>query len=227
MEQEPPSHDTLLFALPGGDRAIDQIERDWKEGASRIESQFAIDRLDPDDDGYLRKAFQYVTDHLDNVARCNLSFVHRPLNIPPYVEEVRSRADELYCLAESLSQRVESPAKATEFLSAVRAVLCDSRPLYWQAQALGRVRQLEIAKNDSHAAQVPEPTEANLPALNTAFISEWMDAEGWTNTTLADKLSLSPRVISSIRNNGSLHGLPAITKLANLMQRDPDELYLG
>ncbi len=63
-------------------------------------------------------------------------------------------------------------------------------------------------------------------ALNVSLIRGWMDTEGWTNQTLAPRLQTSERTISSLRNNGSYHGMDAITKLANLMGRDPDELYL-
>jgi plasmid maintenance system antidote protein VapI len=58
------------------------------------------------------------------------------------------------------------------------------------------------------------------------MISAWMDKEGWINKTLAQKLHLSERAISSLRNNGSYHGLDAITRLANLMGRNPEDLYL-
>jgi hypothetical protein len=73
----------------------------------------------------------------------------------------------------------------------------------------------------------PEPDEVPLRAvLNVSLISAWMVEEGWTNKTLAEKLQMSERAISSLRNNGCYHGVDAITKLANLMGRDPEELYL-
>ena len=53
-----------------------------------------------------------------------------------------------------------------------------------------------------------------------------MNEEGWNNETLAQKLDISERAISSIRNNGEYHGLDAVTKLANLMGRDPGDLYV-
>jgi hypothetical protein len=65
-----------------------------------------------------------------------------------------------------------------------------------------------------------------LPLLNVNLIMNWMNEEGFTNETLAKKLNVSPRAISSIRNNGNYHGVGAVTKLANLMGRDPEELYL-
>jgi transcriptional regulator with XRE-family HTH domain len=53
-----------------------------------------------------------------------------------------------------------------------------------------------------------------------------MEEEGFTNETLAQKLKISERAVSSIRNNGDYHGFEAITKLANQMGRDPEDLYL-
>jgi hypothetical protein len=65
-----------------------------------------------------------------------------------------------------------------------------------------------------------------LPMLNVNLIRNWMNDEGFTNETLAKKLKVSPRAISSIRNNRNYHGTDAVTKLANLMGRDPEDLYL-
>ncbi len=72
-----------------------------------------------------------------------------------------------------------------------------------------------------------DPDEVPLrTVLNVSLISGWMGEEGWINKTLAEKLHMSERAISSLRNNGCYHGVDAITKLANLMGRDPEELYL-
>ena len=71
------------------------------------------------------------------------------------------------------------------------------------------------------------PNEENqAPKLNVVLIKAWMDKEGWINETLAQKLKVSERAVSSIRNNGEYHGTDAVTKLANLMGIDPADLYL-
>jgi hypothetical protein len=62
--------------------------------------------------------------------------------------------------------------------------------------------------------------------LNSSLINDWMASDDWTNETLAQKLHISERAVSSLRNDGSYHGKDAITKLANLMGRDPEDLYL-
>jgi hypothetical protein len=69
-----------------------------------------------------------------------------------------------------------------------------------------------------------EPLEPAV-ALNVTLIKTWMDHEGWTVQTLAERLSTSERAISSIRNNGKYHGRDAVIKLANLMKRDVEDLY--
>jgi hypothetical protein len=71
----------------------------------------------------------------------------------------------------------------------------------------------------------PPGGEAKEPKLRVTLIKDWMDDEGWTNKTLAQRLKISERAVSSIRNNGEYHGSEAVTKLANLMGKDPLELY--
>ena len=54
-----------------------------------------------------------------------------------------------------------------------------------------------------------------------------MNDKGYTNSTLAEKLTLTPKAVSSLRNNGKYHGMTAITKLANLMGCEfPSDLFL-
>jgi hypothetical protein len=75
----------------------------------------------------------------------------------------------------------------------------------------------------------PESAELKgekLPILNVEMIKAWIEGEGWINETLAQKLQISERAVSSMRNNGNYHGADAVTKLANLMGRDPGDLYL-
>lgn len=99
-----------------------------------------------------------------------------------------------------------------------------------QAAASASERNQGIApSSDSTANDPDQPTgdgTKHLPMLNVEFIKAWMNEEGWTNETLAQKLDISERAISSIRNNGEYHGLDAVTKLANLMGRDPGDLYV-
>jgi hypothetical protein len=54
-----------------------------------------------------------------------------------------------------------------------------------------------------------------------------MEDEGYTNETLVSLLSITTRVVSSMRNNGKYHGGDAVTKLANRMNLDPLDLYLS
>ena len=51
--------------------------------------------------------------------------------------------------------------------------------------------------------------------------------EGYRNKDLAAQMKVSPRTISSILNDGKYHGLDAVTKLANLMKCDVEDLYLS
>ena len=71
----------------------------------------------------------------------------------------------------------------------------------------------------------PSGGEKTGPKLKVEFIKDWMEGEGWTNQSLAQRLKISERAVSSMRNNGEYHGSKAVTKLANLMGRDIDDLY--
>ena len=74
--------------------------------------------------------------------------------------------------------------------------------------------------------ETPAPTDPKKPLLDTAKIIKWIEDEGWTNGTLADRLKVSQRTISSMRNNGEYHGADAVVKLANLIGCEVDTLYL-
>jgi hypothetical protein len=76
-----------------------------------------------------------------------------------------------------------------------------------------------------HAAEFVEGRGAR-PLLNVDLINQWIIAEGYNNTELAQKLHLSLRAVTSMRKNQSYHGRRAVQKLANLMGRDATELYL-
>jgi hypothetical protein len=81
---------------------------------------------------------------------------------------------------------------------------------------------------DQPQANAERSREEQGPAsgLRTDLIEDWIDDKGYTNELLAKRLKLSERVISSLRNDGKYHGRDAVTKLANLMECDPSDLYL-
>ena len=79
------------------------------------------------------------------------------------------------------------------------------------------------------AAEIAVGTRGIRPLvvkLDVDRILKWITGEGHTNKDLADLLDMSERTVSSLRNNGDLHGQDAITKLANLMKVDPEDLYV-
>jgi hypothetical protein len=63
------------------------------------------------------------------------------------------------------------------------------------------------------------------PKLDSSRINKWIDDQGYDNETLAQQLKASRRATSSMRNNGKHHGRKLVTKLANLMDCDPEDLY--
>lgn len=65
------------------------------------------------------------------------------------------------------------------------------------------------------------------PKLNVELITKWMEDEGYDNKELASALKITERAVSSMRNNGNYHGGDAVTKLANLMKREVEDLYLS
>jgi hypothetical protein len=97
------------------------------------------------------------------------------------------------------------------------------------AQAFHRVSDdLQQLLRNRATADVADGSEIvpATPKLNVELIGKWMDEEGYVNDTLATSLQVSARTVSSIRNNGKYHGRDAVTKLANVMERDVEELYL-
>ena len=88
------------------------------------------------------------------------------------------------------------------------------------------VEALVPIEDASAQPQQVSKENAARPKLDTARIIKWMLDEGYTNPTLAKKLQTAERVVTSIRNNGELHGLPVVTKLANLMDCDLEDIYL-
>jgi DNA-binding Xre family transcriptional regulator len=72
----------------------------------------------------------------------------------------------------------------------------------------------------------PELSAPSKPKLNLELISKFIDEEGYKNDDLATQLNISPRAVSSLRNDGEYHGAEALTKLANLMKCEVDDLLL-
>jgi hypothetical protein len=91
------------------------------------------------------------------------------------------------------------------------------------ARADGATDLMTARCRDIETPKEPRPSE---PDLNVQLIEEWIKKEGYTNEELANTLNISRRTVSSIRNNGKYHGADAVTKLANLMKREPLDLYL-
>jgi len=71
-----------------------------------------------------------------------------------------------------------------------------------------------------------ETSSSSAHRLNVSLINNWMKDEGYSNEDLSNILKISVRTVSSLRNNGDYHGEDAVTKLANLMRRDVEDLYL-
>jgi hypothetical protein len=90
---------------------------------------------------------------------------------------------------------------------------------HWEAKA--------IEKKTAFAASTKLPSPHDKPRLDTELINKWIRDEDYDNKTLAVTLKLSPRTVSSLRTSGRYHGADAVTKLANLMERDVEDLYLA
>jgi hypothetical protein len=91
-------------------------------------------------------------------------------------------------------------------------VLLDARIGYWEAKAIEKIGSR---------------LRPNASRLNIKLIRQWIDEEGYDNEGLADALHISRRAVSSLRNDGGYHGDDAVTKLANLMGRNVEDLYLS
>lgn len=78
----------------------------------------------------------------------------------------------------------------------------------------------------AHASDESKRSQEEAPKLNLDLIRKWMKDEGYNNKDLAASLDKSARAVSSLRNNGDYHGDDAVTRLANLMKLDVEDLYL-
>ena len=87
----------------------------------------------------------------------------------------------------------------------------------------GRSRE----QSPAETADDPKKVRSEVPKLNVALIAKWMEDEGYDNKELAIALKISVRTVSSLRNDGDYHGDGAVTKLANLMKREVEDLYLS
>jgi hypothetical protein len=74
--------------------------------------------------------------------------------------------------------------------------------------------------NAAAGSEYPE----RVPGLRTDLIKDWIEHEGWTNKSLAQRLDLSKRVISSMRNNGKYHPPYAPDLIRRLWRERPDRL---
>jgi hypothetical protein len=74
--------------------------------------------------------------------------------------------------------------------------------------------------------QQVETAQGGMPRLNLDIINQFMKDEGYDNKELAAALEISVRAVSSLRNGGDYHGGAALTRLANLMNREVEDLYL-
>jgi DNA-binding Xre family transcriptional regulator len=79
--------------------------------------------------------------------------------------------------------------------------------------------------NAGNSAQ-PESSVPNKQKLNLGLIGKFIEDEGYKNDDLAARLGMSLRAVSSLRNDGEYHGAEALTKLANLMKCEVEDLFL-
>ncbi len=90
----------------------------------------------------------------------------------------------------------------------------DGQVSSWEAKAI-------------EAKSTLEPPVHLIRKLDVIRINKWINDGGYTNEELAGILKVSVRTVSSLRNDGDYHGDEAVTKLANLMKLDPEDLYLS
>jgi hypothetical protein len=160
---------------------------------------------------------------LDKAIEKTLEFLSTALqNLPPDVKadviswvDLKLSSRKLYWLAYATRQHLNSyPALVVDLCRAA------------EPNTHGIPGAVASTEDPSFARSETTPEAGSVtPRLDTARIIKWMDDEGYTNETLAGKLHTSPRAISSVRNAGGMHGEKLVTKLANLMNCDPDDLY--
>jgi hypothetical protein len=136
---------------------------------------------------------------------------------PPGVDETRR------ALARLMTEFLGGP-HAEDLEKRAQKVLL-ARIDHWEAAAIEK--QVEARPSgESINAPSDKAGKHEVPKLNVGRIREWMDDENYDNKGLAVALKRSPRVVSSLRNDGKNHGRKALTKLANLMGCDVEDLFL-
>lgn len=93
----------------------------------------------------------------------------------------------------------------------------------WLARLLEA--QPKTAGTGTHAAD-RQPYFGQGSVLDVDRINQFVADEGYDNQELAEKLGVSERAVSSMRNNHKYHGRKAVEKLAKLMNLDATDLYL-
>lgn len=104
------------------------------------------------------------------------------------------------------------------------AEFCADLELQSEAQ---KSSDLRVQTDGDDKPSIRASAQNNSSTLNVELIGNWIQEEDYSNKELAEKLNISERAVSSLRNNGKSHGREAVTKLANLMKRDVDDLYLS
>jgi hypothetical protein len=100
----------------------------------------------------------------------------------------------------------------------------NDRPSSTASRQRSEHTRIDMPKSERSEDHLSVEDEARK--LNIGLINKWMKDEGHSNGDLADILRVSVRTVSSLRNNGDYHGQEAVTKLANRMDRDVEDLYL-
>jgi len=110
----------------------------------------------------------------------------------------------------------------TEDLESRLRTHLNARTGLWQSKA---IEQASGLSRPEPAPVEPKITQPQARRLDLELIGKWMRDEGYHNKDLASALQISVRTVSSLRNNGMYHGDAAVTKLANLMNREVEDLY--
>jgi hypothetical protein len=162
-----PTHEKLPLKLGHGDRRIDHVLRGWQEGNATIQAWFKENALMHDPQRYLGVVLEYVTELLDNTGHWNrFSEIRCPADIEgKYLPELHKIAGQLCKLAEAhakpVADRIDS-LTYDAFQFAVKTRL-DSRLEHWKAEALGYIREGEVAQALQHAN-----TQQTVSEISTA-----------------------------------------------------------
>ena len=100
------------------------------------------------------------------------------------------------------------------------------REFYWIGAFALRVQPATRPYNLEQIRPTKADTSVQPPKLNLELVGKFIEDEGYKNDDLAAELGISLRAVSSLRNDGEYHGRDALTKLANLMKCEIDDLFL-